>query len=93
MKLTKLHLIIILGLVIILCPVFGVCSNAREGFEQEDEITEEGMELTGGKDKKVKEYMPSGGYNEPNFGSGEPRDSFETSDSRDLLDGPEINYN
>ena len=63
MKLTKLHLIIILGFVIILCPIFGVCSNAREGFDTEEnpeeEQTEEGTQPTGGKYKKVKENMPS----------------------------------
>jgi len=82
MKLTKLHLIIILGFVIILCPIFGVCSNAREGFDTEEnpeeEQTEEGTQLTGGKDKKVKqEYMSSDGYSDPNFVDEESRDSFE----------------
>ena len=32
MKLTKLHLIIILALALILCPILGVCSNMREGM-------------------------------------------------------------
>jgi hypothetical protein len=32
MKLTKLHLIIILALTLILCPILGVCHNVREGF-------------------------------------------------------------
>jgi len=48
MKLTKLHLIIILALTLILCPILGVCHNAREGFvegntpgEQEEEEEEE----------------------------------------------------
>jgi hypothetical protein len=48
MKLTKLHLIIILALTLILCPILGVCHNAREGFqegngsgEQEQEEEEE----------------------------------------------------
>ena len=34
MKLTKLHLIIILALTLILCPILGVCHNAREGFQE-----------------------------------------------------------
>ena len=34
MKLTKLHLIIILALALILCPVLGVCYNTREGFDE-----------------------------------------------------------
>ena len=44
MKLTNFHLIIILALTLILCPILGVCHNAREGFvegntpgEQEEE--------------------------------------------------------
>ena len=48
MKLTKLHLIIILALTLILCPILGVCHNAREGFvegnrsdKQEEEEEEE----------------------------------------------------
>ena len=32
MKLTKIHLIIILALALILCPILGVCSNMREGM-------------------------------------------------------------
>lgn len=47
MKLTKLHLIIILALTLILCPILGVCHNTREGFtegntagEQEEEEEE-----------------------------------------------------
>ncbi len=37
MKLTKLHLIIILALALILCPILGVCSNMREGMVGGDE--------------------------------------------------------
>jgi|LakMenEpi03Aug12_release.lakeMendotaPanAssembly.Ray.scaffolds.fasta_scaffold2992651_1 hypothetical protein len=33
MKLTKIHLIIILALALILCPILGVCSNIREGYD------------------------------------------------------------
>jgi len=80
MKLTKLHLIIILGFVIILCPIFGVCSNAQEGFDPEanteEEQTEKGMQLTGGKYKKVKENMPS---------DEESRDSFENDNGNGAL--------
>jgi len=36
MKLTKLHLIIILALTLILCPILGVCNNTREYFQQEE---------------------------------------------------------
>jgi hypothetical protein len=32
MKLTKLHLIIILALALIICPVLGVCQNNIEGM-------------------------------------------------------------
>jgi hypothetical protein len=34
MKLTNFHLIIILALALILCPVLGVCYNTREGFSE-----------------------------------------------------------
>ena len=77
MKLTKLHLIIILALALILCPILGVCSNAREGFEQEEEVTEEGMELTEEKDKKVKKEYMSSDYSGPNFADKESIDGFE----------------
>ena len=33
MKVTKIHLIIILALALILCPILGVCSNIREGYD------------------------------------------------------------
>jgi hypothetical protein len=36
MKLTKLHLIIILALALIICPILGVCNNTREYFQQEE---------------------------------------------------------
>jgi hypothetical protein len=36
MKLTKIHLIIILALALILCPILGVCSNIREGYDNGD---------------------------------------------------------
>jgi len=42
MKLTKLHLIIILALTLILCPILGVCNNARNSF-QENMENEEGV--------------------------------------------------
>jgi hypothetical protein len=55
MKLTKLHLIIILALTLILCPILGVCNNTREYFDQlqstnegfEEEEKEEGFAKEG----------------------------------------------
>lgn len=47
MKLTKLHLIIILALTLILCPILGVCNNARNSF-QENMVNEQKMENQGG---------------------------------------------
>ena len=47
MKLTKLHLIIILALTLILCPILGVCNNARNSF-QENMKTEQKMEIEEG---------------------------------------------
>ena len=55
MKLTKLHLIIILALTLILCPILGVCNNTRESFDQlqstnegfEEEEKEEGFTKEG----------------------------------------------
>ena len=32
MKLTNFHLIIILALALIICPVLGICQNTREGL-------------------------------------------------------------
>ena len=54
MKLTKLHLIIILALALILCPILGVCSNMREGYENDD-----GVDLTEG--------MEEGSHDDSNF--------------------------
>jgi len=55
MKLTKLHLIIILALTLILCPILGVCHNAREGFvegntpgEQEEEEDDQKVDTNEG---------------------------------------------
>ena len=47
MKLTKIHLIIILALALILCPILGVCSNMREGYENTIGITEGFEEIQG----------------------------------------------
>ena len=47
MKLTKLHLIIILALALILCPILGVCSNMREGYENDDDGVD-GVNVTEG---------------------------------------------
>lgn len=38
MKLTKLHLIIVLALALILCPVLGVCYNTIEGFDETENV-------------------------------------------------------
>ena len=58
MKLTKLHLIIILALTLILCPILGVCNNTRESFEQSQyQYMNEGFEIEGKKEgfEKVEE--------------------------------------
>ena len=56
MKLTKLHLIIILALTLILCPILGVCNNTRESFDQLQSTNEE-FEIEGKKEgfEKVEE--------------------------------------
>jgi hypothetical protein len=46
MKLTKLHLIIILALALIICPVLGVCQNTREGMYSK---------MSNGDKKKIRE--------------------------------------
>jgi hypothetical protein len=43
MKLTKLHLIIILALTLILCPILGVCHNVREGFDESNGLESENI--------------------------------------------------
>ena len=50
MKLTKLHLIIILALTLILCPILGVCNNARNSFQENMET--EKMEIEGFADEE-----------------------------------------
>ena len=77
MKLTKVHLIIILALALILCPILGVCSNMREGMVEGVDV--EGVE-GGGDGVDVTEGMEEGededegegegGYDDPNFASG-----------------------
>jgi hypothetical protein len=76
MKLTKLHLIIILALALILCPILGVCSNMREGYENGVGVGDG----VGGDDVHVTEGMGEGDdegddevegdYDETNFASG-----------------------
>ena len=49
MKLTKIHLIIILALALILCPILGVCSNIREGYDNGLGVGDgDGVDLTEG---------------------------------------------
>jgi hypothetical protein len=61
MKLTNFHLIIILALALILCPVLGVCHNTREYFN-----VVENMEEEENKDKESQN-----GYDNPNFATGQ----------------------
>ena len=55
MKLTKLHLIIILALALIICPVLGVCQNTREGMDSTKPMD--------GKEKK-RETDPDNNYDD-----------------------------
>ena len=48
MKLTKIHLIIILALALILCPILGVCSNMREGYKNGDGDGDDVVDVTEG---------------------------------------------
>ena len=59
MKLTKLHLIIILALALIICPVLGVCHDTREYFDGTGDEKEEN------KDKPLQND-----YNGPNYANG-----------------------
>ena len=59
MKLTNFHLIIILALALILCPVLGVCHNTREYFDVVTETIDE--------KEKNKDKDPQNGYDDPNF--------------------------
>jgi hypothetical protein len=59
MKLTKVHLIIILALALILCPILGVCSNMQEGYENG------GVDVTEGT-----EEIEEGDHDDQNFASG-----------------------
>jgi|688.fasta_scaffold625915_1 hypothetical protein len=81
MKLTKLHLIIILALTLILCPILGVCNNTRESFDQfqstnegfEEEEKEEGF-------KEVEEGFRVEGYRQNDSEEGfkeEEEEGFE----------------
>ena len=62
MKLTKLHLIIILALALIICPVLGVCHDTREYFDA--------VESTGDEKEENKDKPPQNDYNGPNYANG-----------------------
>jgi hypothetical protein len=81
MKLTKVHLFIILALALILCPILGVCSNSSvnaynysEGFEMlESRNSNPKLKPKNGNDSDSdngngNEYMT--GYDDPNFAPG-----------------------
>ena len=71
MKLTKLHLIIILALALILCPILGVCSNMREGMVEG--VEGDGVDVTEGMEEDEDEDGVGGGegdYDGSNFASG-----------------------
>lgn len=81
MKLTKVHLIIILALALILCPILGVCSNIREGYDNvgDVDVTEgpvegegDGVDVTEGMEEgeDEDEGEGEGDYDDPNFASG-----------------------
>ena len=67
MKLTKLHLIIILALALILCPVLGVCYNTREGFDETQNLG--GMPNSNNGEEEEEEEET--GYGGSNFAPGE----------------------
>ena len=70
MKLTKLHLIIILALALILCPVLGVCYNTREGFDETQNLggmPNSNNEQNNGEEEEEEET----GYGGSNFAPGE----------------------
>ena len=71
MKLTKLHLIIILALALILCPILGVCSNMREGMVEG--VEGDGVHVTEGMEEDEDEDGVGGGegdYDGSNFATG-----------------------
>ena len=74
MKLTKVHLIIILALALILCPILGVCSNMREGMVEGVDVEGEGdgVDVTEGMEEgeDEDEGEGEGDYDDPNFASG-----------------------
>jgi hypothetical protein len=63
MKLTKLHLIIILALALIICPVLGVCHDTREYFDVVENMGEEEEE----EEEENKDKPPQNDYNGPNY--------------------------
>lgn len=70
MKLTKLHLIIILALALILCPILGVCYNTREGFDETENVS--GMPNNNNvQNNGEEEEEEETGYGGPNFAPGE----------------------
>ena len=92
MKLTKLHLIIILALTLILCPILGVCNNTREYFQQEEtsygqhggfkEEVEEGFEeVEEGFEEEVEE-----GYQQNNIEEGFDVEEQERSNYKEAMD-------
>jgi hypothetical protein len=64
MKLTKIHLIIILALALILCPILGVCSNIREGYDN-------GLGVGGGDGVDLTEGMVEGDVEGEGDGDGD----------------------
>ena len=77
MKLTKLHLIIILALALILCPVLGVCYNTREGFDETQNLggmpnsnNEQNNEQNNGEEEEEEDEEETG-YGGSNFAPGE----------------------
>jgi hypothetical protein len=85
MKLTKVHLFIILALALILCPILGVCSNSSvnaynysEGFEMlESRNSNPKLKPKNGSDSDSDSDSDSGngneymtGYDDPNFAPG-----------------------
>ena len=69
MKLTKLHLIIILALALIVCPVLGVCYNTREGFDETQNLG--GMPNSINEQNNGEEEEEETGYGGSNFAPGE----------------------
>jgi len=92
MKLTKLHLIIILALTLILCPILGVCNNTRESFDQlqstnegfEEEEKEEGFAKEGNEEGFEEEVEE--GYQQNNIEEGFDVEEQERSNYKEAMD-------